>query len=63
MDSTVTSQPENPTCDGYLFKGWYTYLDENNNPVFWSFGTDTVQEDTTLWAAWEEDTEGNGETR
>lgn len=56
--STVTGQPENPIRDGYIFKGWYSYLDEEDNPVFWDFKSDIVMENTTLWAAWEKETNG-----
>ena len=53
IGGTVKDRPENPTRDGYVFKGWYAYLDENDEPVFWDFDKDTVMENTTLWAAWE----------
>ncbi|WP_207706032.1 InlB B-repeat-containing protein [Clostridium sp. HBUAS56010] len=49
----ITSLPPAPHRDGYLFKGWYGYLDEELNPVFWDFGSDTVEDNTTLWAYWE----------
>ncbi len=50
----VTDIPEDPKRDGYIFKGWYAYLDEDNNPAYWSFEEDEVKENTTLWADWEE---------
>ncbi|MEA5002037.1 MAG: InlB B-repeat-containing protein [Christensenella sp.] len=49
----VTSRPVDPQQDGYIFKGWYHSLDGNGDPVFWEFATDTVTDNTTLWAAWE----------
>ena len=60
INSTVTSQPEAPVRDGYLFNGWYAYLDESGEPVLWDFEKDTVTENTTLWAAWDIDSGSNG---
>ncbi|MBE7718087.1 MAG: hypothetical protein E7243_01020, partial [Lacrimispora celerecrescens] len=54
----VTHKPANPTRDGYLFKGWYGYLDENDKPVMWDFENGTVTENMTLWASWKEDSNG-----
>ncbi|MFR3728120.1 InlB B-repeat-containing protein [Lacrimispora sp.] len=51
--SLVTAKPDTPKREGYIFKGWYSYLDENNNPVLWDFNTDIIEENTTLWACWE----------
>lgn len=52
--SLVSPTPNTPKRDGYIFKGWYGYLDSNYEPVFWNFNSDTVEENTTLWAHWEE---------
>ena len=58
IGSKVTDKPAGPTRDGYLFKGWYAFEDGDGNPVFWNFETDTVQDNTTLWAAWEKENDG-----
>ena len=60
INSTVTSQPEAPVREGYLFNGWYAYFDESGEPVLWDFEKDTVTENTTLWAAWDIDSGSNG---
>ena len=49
----ITDTPSVPKRDGYLFRGWYYTLDEEDNPVFWDFDEHKVFENTTLWAAWE----------
>ena len=49
----VTDIPEDPQREGYFFKGWYAYLDDDN-PVHWDFEKDVAEENTTLWADWEE---------
>jgi LPXTG-motif cell wall-anchored protein len=50
----VTEKPADPVRDGYFFQGWYSHLDGDGAPVFWDFEKDTVIENTTLWAVWEE---------
>ncbi len=52
-------KPEDPTEEGYTFGGWYTkngMIDpETGLPGWgkqWNFETDTVTEDTTLYAKW-----------
>uniref|UniRef100_UPI0028B1915C InlB B-repeat-containing protein n=1 Tax=Lacrimispora sp. TaxID=2719234 RepID=UPI0028B1915C len=49
----ITHKPADPTKDGYLFKGWYGYVDGNNEPVMWDFEHDTVPGNMVLLAAWE----------
>ena len=42
--------PENPTYDEWhTFQGWYTDSDYTNR---WTFATDTVSQDMTLYAKW-----------
>ncbi|HWS43467.1 MAG TPA: InlB B-repeat-containing protein [Pseudoflavonifractor sp.] len=56
----VTDVPADPKREGYLFKGWYSHLDEDDAPVLWDFENGTVEENMTLWAAWEKKSEGGG---
>lgn len=46
-------EPQKPERPGYFFKGWYGYLDDNGEPVFWNFAENVVEDNLTLWAAWE----------
>ena len=54
----IIHKPADPTREGYLFKGWYSYLDQNNEPVLWDFENDTVMTNMSLWASWEEENSG-----
>ena len=51
--------PEEPTLEGYTFKGW---VDKNNTPFY---NNSIIKENTTLYATWEKindeiiDTENN----
>ena len=60
LGGKITDKPAAPTRDGYIFMGWYSYFDENGNPVLWDFETDTVSGNMSLWAAWQEETNGGG---
>ena len=59
---TVTDRPDDPQRDGYTFRGWYGYLDAEDNPVLWDFKENAVTDNTTLWAAWEKEDSGEGNT-
>lgn len=48
--STV-EKPEDPKADGFVFIGWYR---ESSCERLWFFDTDTVTENLTLYAGWEE---------
>ena len=50
IGSKVT-KPQDPTAEGWIFKGWYK--DYNLNTP-WDFDTDTVSEYTPIFAKWEE---------
>ncbi|MCM1089641.1 MAG: InlB B-repeat-containing protein [Butyrivibrio sp.] len=43
------SEPETPTEEGYLFKGWYQ---EASCTTQWNFDTDVITADTMLYAKW-----------
>ncbi|WP_189032792.1 InlB B-repeat-containing protein, partial [Paenibacillus albidus] len=46
--ATITA-PTDPTRSGYTFAGWYK---EASYATPWNYGTDTVTENTTLYAKW-----------
>ncbi len=48
IGETLT-EPESPTADDYVFKGWYQEPDCINA---WNFETDVVESDITLYAKW-----------
>lgn len=49
---SLVDEPDEPTKDKMIFEGWYK---ESNCINEWNFATDRVQNDTTLYAKWEED--------
>lgn len=51
------AEPGTPTRDGYVFRGWYR---ENSCMNAWTFGTDTVNSNLTLYAKWEAPSNGGG---
>jgi len=50
MYGDYISEPEAPTREGYVFRGWYS--DENCTDP-WDFATMQVPQSMTLYAAWE----------
>ena len=48
-DGGKATSPTDPTKDGYTFGGWYKEAAGTNA---WTFATDTVTENTTLYAKW-----------
>ena len=49
-DTKATKPSPDPTADGYVFKGWYK---EATCETEWNFVTDTVTENTTIYAKWQ----------
>lgn len=47
----AAKKPNDPTKAGYLFKGWYQKGDDS---ALWDFEKNTVAENLTLYAKWEE---------
>ena len=49
---SLLEKPTDPKRTGYFFKGWYK---DDEYTAKWNFETDTVQEDTVLYAGWSAD--------
>ena len=49
LSGNSAAEPSAPTLDGFIFGGWYT---EPGCETAWDFETDTVTDDTTLYAKW-----------
>ncbi len=50
-EGEFAAKPTDPTADGFTFEGWFKEADCINQ---WDFSTDTVTEDTILYAKWTE---------
>ncbi len=50
-EGAQATKPADPTATGYMFGGWYK---DSAFTTAWSFDTDAVTEDTTLYALWVE---------
>ncbi len=53
----LITEPAVPTADGFVFEGWYK---DQACTKAWNFTTDTVQENTTLYARWRAQTSQGG---
>jgi uncharacterized repeat protein (TIGR02543 family) len=45
----MVSEPEEPTKTGYIFEDWYA---DEELTILWDFETDTISENTILYAKW-----------
>ena len=48
---TAEQRPATPERTGYIFIGWYK---DNTCTTMWDFDKDTIDQDTKLFAGWEE---------
>ena len=56
---TYVTEPDAPTREGYVFRGWYANKNGTGQKWFSIFNLylgQTIEEDTTLYAIWKEDT-------
>ena len=49
-NSDLVTRPEDPIANGYIFRGWYTSLEYNEE---WDFDSFEITEDTIIYARWE----------
>ena len=54
MYGDLLAEPEEPTREGYEFKGWYS---DENCTYQWDFSTTQVSQSMTLYADWEKSSE------
>ena len=52
MYGDLVPEPEAPTREGYIFRGWYS---DENCTYPWDFETMQVPQSFTLYAAWEKE--------
>ena len=58
LEGSTIAKPTNPTKSGYTFVGWYKEAELTNE---FNFATDTITENTTLFAKWnKKQTTGGG---
>ena len=57
----LVPEPEKPEREGYIFKGWFSYLNADGSPKYWDFNEDVILPaeepgpyNITLWADWEQ---------
>ena len=55
LEGNPVRAPESPTKNGYTFNGWYKSVDKDAE--LWSFATDRVNSDITLYAFWNDEAE------
>ena len=51
-ENGLINKPSNPTKTGYIFEGWFK---DSNLSIPWSFTSDTVTSNITLYAKWQID--------
>ena len=50
MYGQLLEEPESPTREGYVFKGWYK---DYACDILWDVETDIIETDITLYAGWQ----------
>ncbi|QTH46269.1 S-layer homology domain-containing protein [Cohnella sp. LGH] len=54
---TLIAEPQRPSRSGYSFSGWYKEATLTDK---WTFASDKVVADTTLYAGWSQNSQGGG---